>query len=335
MNFIEDIRKKAKASKQTIILPESNDIRILKAAINVTKQGIADIILIGKQKEIYKVAESENVDVSKLKIVDPSKDPKHNFYVGEFLKLSKRFKYTKEEANKFMLDPLYFGMMMVKLDEADGLVAGACHATKEILHPMMQIFKTKNTKLLSTFFVVEYENEDFGNKDYTFLFSDCALNENPGYLALAEIGKVTARSYEWLFKKKAKVAFLSYSTLGSAKSESTQKVAKAANYLKKKVPDLICEGELQLDAAIMPEVAKMKSPKGELKGEANVLIFPDINAGNITYKIFERFSNVNMYGPVCQGLEKPINDLSRACSVERICDTIAITAVQAQEKDNI
>ena len=156
---------------------------------------------------------------------------------------------------------------------------------------------------------------------------------NLGYLALAEIARVSARSYEWLFKKQAKVGFLSYSTLGSAKSDSTEKVAKAAIHLKKKVPDLICEGEVQLDAAIIPEVAKTKSPGSELKGEANVLIFPDIDAGNIAYKIFERFSNVRMYGPVCQGLEKPINDLSRACSVERICDTIAITAVQAQENN--
>lgn len=335
MNFIENIKEKAKSNKQTIVLPEATDVRILKAAKIVSSQNLADIILVGEKEDIYKIANEQNIDIENIKIVEPSKDSRHDLYVEEFLKLTKRCNYTKEEADKFLQDPLYFGMMMAKLDEADGLVAGASHSTKQILQPMMQIFRTKNTKLLSTFFIVEHENKDFGNKDYTFLFSDCALNEEPGYLALAEIAKVSARTYEWLFKKQAKVGFLSYSTLGSAKSASTEKVAKAAMHLKKKVPNLICEGELQIDAAIMPEVAKMKSPNGELKGEANVLIFPDINAGNIAYKIFERFSNVRMYGPACQGLEKPINDLSRACSVERVCDTIAITAVQAQEKDNI
>ncbi len=331
MNFIDNIKKKARLDKKTIVLPESTDIRILKAASKTVEAGIANIVLIGKKEKINKICKNEKIDITNLQIIEPNKDSRHESYVQEFLHLTKRFNYTKEEADKLLEDPLFFGMMMVKLDEADGLVAGACHATKQILHPMMQIFKTRDTRLLSTFFVVEHKNEDFGNKNYTFMFSDCALNEKPGYLALAEIARVTAKSYEWLMKEPAKVGFLSYSTLGSAKSESTEKVAKAAEYLKKKVPDLICEGELQLDAAIMPEVAKMKSPNGELKGQANVLIFPDINSGNITYKILERFSNVHMYGPVCQGLEKPINDLSRACSVERICDTIAITAVQAQK----
>lgn len=333
MSFIEDIKEKAKLNKQTIVLPESTDIRILKAASKVVEEKIADVILVGEKEEIYDISRKENIDIKNIKIVELKNDSKYEVYVEKFLELSKRFNITKEEALNFMQDPLYYGMMMAKLGDADGLVAGAAHSTKQILRPIMQIFKTKNTRLLSTFFIVEHENKDFGDKN-TFLFSDCALNEQPGYLALAEIGKISAKTYEDLFKKEAKVAFLSYSTLGSATSESTEKVVKAVNHLKRKVPSLICEGEVQLDAAIMPEVAKSKAPNGELKGEANVLIFPDINAGNIAYKIFERFSSVKMYGPACQGLERPINDLSRACSVERICDTIAITAVQAQAVNN-
>ncbi|MCI8486874.1 MAG: hypothetical protein HFJ20_07480 [Clostridia bacterium] len=179
MNFIENIKEKAKSNKQTIVLPEATDVRILKATKIVVNQGIANIILVGDKEEIYKIANKENIDIENIKIVEPSKDSRHDLYVQEFLKLSKRCNYTKLEADKFMQDPLYFGMMMAKLDEADGLVAGATHSTKQILQPMMQIFKTKNTKLLSTFFIVEHENKDFGNKDYTFLFSDCALNEEP------------------------------------------------------------------------------------------------------------------------------------------------------------
>ena len=289
--------------------------------------------MVGNKDEIENIAKKEKINLENIKIINPKTSDKYNLYVEKLIQLSTRFNITKEQAKELLLDPLYFGMIMVKLGDADGLVAGATHSTKQILHPMMQIFKTKNTRLLSTFFVVEYKNEDFGNKDYTFLLSDCALNEDPGYLALSEIAKVTARSYKWLMKKEPKVAFLSYSTLGSASSKSIEKVKKAVEHLKRKEPDLICEGEMQLDAAIMPEVSKMKAPNNKLKGEANILIFPDINSGNIAYKIFERFSNVKMYGPVCQGLEKPINDLSRACNVERICDTIAITAVQAQEID--
>lgn len=213
MSFIEDIKEKAKSNKQTIILPEATDIRILKAAKRIIEDGIADIVLVGKKEDIYKASKKENIDIKDIKIVEPTNDSRHDTYVDKFLESSKRFKITKEEADEFLKDPLYFGMMMVKLGDGDGLVAGATHSTKQILHPMMQIFRTKNTKLLSTFFIVEHENKDFGNKDYTFLFSDCALNEEPGYLALAEIAKVSARSYEWLFKKPAKVGFLSYSTL--------------------------------------------------------------------------------------------------------------------------
>lgn len=335
MNFINNIIQKAKKDIQNIVLPESTDIRILNAASKVVEEKIANIILIGDKEEIEKIAIREKINIKNIKIVEPKNSDKYEIYVEKFVELSKRFNYNLEQSKKMLLDPLYFGMMMVKLGDADGFVAGATHATKEILQPIMQIFKTKNTRLLSTFFIVEYQNTDFGNKDYTFLLSDCALNEEPGHLALAEIAKVTARSYKWLLKKEPKVALLSYSTFGSANSKSIEKVKKAAEYLKRKVPDLICDGEMQLDAAIMPEVAKMKAPNSKLKGEANVLIFPDINSGNIAYKIFERFSNVQMYGPVCQGLEKPVNDLSRACSVERICDTIAITAVQSQEIDKI
>lgn len=330
MSFIENIISQAKKDKKTVVLPESTDTRILKAASRTIKEGTADIVLVGNKSEILKIAQNENIDLANITIVEPEKSDKLEAYTQSYFDTYKNSLSSIEEAKKEVLDPLIFGMMMVKFDDADAYIAGATHSTKQVLQPTMKIFKTIGTRILSTVAFIEYQHKDFGNKDGIFLISDCALNSEPGYIALAEIAKATANSYKGFIKKEPKIAFLSFSTHGSAKSDSTEKVAKAAERLRKLEPTLISDGELQIDAAIMPEVAKMKAPNSPLKGEANVLIFPDINAGNISYKIFERFSNVKLYGPVCQGLEKAITDLSRACSPERIFDTIAMTVVQAQ-----
>lgn len=330
MEFIDKIIEKAKSNKKSVVLPEATDKRILKAANMAIESGIADIILVGDEKEIKKVAKENDIDISKAKIINPAKSDNLEKYTKKYMELSKNASLEYEDAKKIVLTPLIFGMMMVRFDDADSYIAGATHSTKDVLQPTMKIFKTVGTRILSTVTMIEYKNPDFGNKDGLFFISDCALNSEPGYLALAEIAKASANSCRFFSGKEPKVAFLSFSTHGSASNRATQKVAKAAERLRKIAPDLISDGELQMDAAIMPEVAKMKAPDSPLKGEANVLIFPDINAGNIAYKIFERFSNVNLYGPVCQGLEKAITDLSRACTPERVYDTIALTVVQAQ-----
>lgn len=330
MSFIENIIAKAKSDKKTIVLPEATDERILKASERATKEGTASIILVGDEKKITETAKNNGIDLNNIEIINPEKSDKIDLYAKEYLNTYKNSISTIEEAKSKVLDPLIYGMMMVKLDDADGYIAGATHSTKDVLQPTMKLFKTVGTRILSTVTFVEHQNSDFGNKEGLFLLSDCALNAEPGYLALAEIGKATANSYRFFVGKDPKVAFLSFSTHGSASSRSTEKVAKAAERLRKIEPKLISDGELQMDAAIMPRIAMSKAPDSPLKGEANVLIFPDINTGNICYKIFERFSNAKLYGPVCQGLNKAITDLSRACSAERVFDTIAITCVQAQ-----
>ena len=334
MSFIENIIKQAKKDKKTVVLPEATDVRILKAASRSIKEGTADIILVGNKSQITEIAQKENIDISQATIVDPEKSEKLQEYTLSYFDTYKSVLNNIEEAKKEVLTPLIFGMMMVKFDDADAYVAGATHSTKQVLQPTMKLFKTVGTRILSTVTFIEHQNKDFGNDDGIFFISDCALNAEPGHIALAEIAKATANSYRGFMKKEPKVAFLSFSTHGSAKSNSTEKVAKAAERLRKIDSSLISDGELQMDAAIMPEVSKMKSPNSPLQGKANVLIFPDINAGNIAYKIFERFSNAKLYGPVCQGLERAITDLSRACSPERVFDTIAITVVQAQSLKN-
>lgn len=330
MSFIENIINQAKQDKKTIVMPESTDVRILKASVRATKEGTANIILVGDENKIKETAKSENIDLTGIKIVVPEQSEKFDLYVDSYLDTYKNSISSRQEAKEKVLDPLIFGMMMVKHDDADGYIAGAAHSTKDVLQPTMKLFRTVGTRILSTVTFIEYQNKDFGNEDGLFLISDCALNAEPGHLALAEIGKATANSYRFFVGKEPKVAFLSFSTHGSASSKSTEKVAKAAERLRKLEPNLISDGELQMDAAIMPQVAKSKAPDSPLKGEANILIFPDINTGNICYKIFERFSNAKLYGPVCQGLNKAITDLSRACSPERVFDTIALTCVQAQ-----
>ena len=330
MGFIENIINQAKKDKKTVVLPEATDTRILKAASRSIEEGTADIIFVGDEKEITAIAEKEKINLYNAEIVNPKNSDKLEEYTNMYFDIYKNSISSIDEAKKEVLNPLIFGMMMVKAEDADAYVAGATHSTKDVLQPTMRIFNTVGTRILSTVTVIEYNHEDFGNKDGVFLISDCALNAEPGYLALTEIAKATANSYKGFIGKDPKVAFLSFSTHGSASSRSTEKVVKAAERLKKVAPEIISDGELQMDAAIMPEVAKMKSPNSPLKGEANVLIFPDINTGNICYKIFERFSNVKLYGPVCQGLNKAVTDLSRACSPERVFDTIAMTCVQAQ-----
>ena len=332
MSFIEQIKQRAKQEIKTIVLPEATDVRILEAAEMIKNEGYAKVILIGNEEEVRKLAKERNIDIGETKIIDPAVSIETARYSKELYELRKSKGMTEEQAEKLVLEPVYFGMMMVKLNEADGLVSGAAHSTSDTLRPALQILKTApGTKLVSAFFVMVVPNCKYGENG-TFIFADSGLNEEPDPDQLSEIAISSSKSFTQLVQKEPKVAMLSYSSHGSAHSELTEKVIEATKLLKEKEPNLIADGELQLDAAIIPEVAASKAPTSPLKGEANVLIFPNLDAGNIGYKLVQRLGKAEAYGPLCQGIAKPVNDLSRGCSAEDIAGVIAITAVQAQNK---
>ena len=330
MGFIDNIKKEARQSIKTIVLPEAEDIRVIEAAGKVISEGFAKVVLIGNEESVLAKAKERNIDLSDATIINPAKSDKTEIYANELYELRKAKGMTLEDAKKLVLDEVYFGMMMVKLNDADGLVSGAAHSTSDTLRPALQILKTApGTKLVSAFFVMVVPNCDY-SEDGVYVFGDCGLNENPNSEQLAEIAVSSSKSYETLVGKEAKVAMLSYSTKGSAHSELTDKVIEATKILNETHPEIKADGELQLDAAIVPAIAKSKAPGSTTAGESNVLIFPDLNAGNIGYKLTQRFGKAEAYGPLCQGIAKPVNDLSRGCSAEDIVGVVAITAVQAQ-----
>lgn len=333
MAFIDEIKERARKDIKTIVLPEAEDIRILEATEIVLKEGYANIILIGNKQKIEEKAEKNNLDIKGARIVDTLNSEKYDQYVELLYELRKNKGMTIEKAKELVKDPVYYGMLMLKDEEneADGLVSGATHSTSDTLRPALQILKTApNTKLVSAFFVMVVPDCEYGANG-TFIFGDSGLNENPDSEALSEIAISSSKSFRQLVQKEPKVAMLSYSTYGSAKSELTEKIVKATELTKEKDNKLIVDGELQLDAAIIPEIAAFKAPNSTLKGEANVLIFPDLNAGNIGYKLVQRLGKAEAYGPLCQGIAKPVNDLSRGCSSKDVAGVIAITAVQAQK----
>ncbi len=333
MSFIDDLKNKAKQNIKTIILTESEDKRVLKAAEQVKKEGFANIILIGNKDEADKLAKENDIDISGIEIIDPEKSEKFEGYANAFYELRKAKGITLEDARKMLKDNMYFGTMMVKQGDADGLVSGACHSTANTLRPALQILKTApGTKLVSAFFLMVVPNCEYGENGI-FVFGDSGLVENPTPEELSEIAISSSKSFKQLTGKESKVALLSYSTYGSAHSDLTEKVIEATKLLKEKAPDLVCDGELQLDAAIVPEVAESKAPESPIKGQANTLIFPDLNAGNIGYKLVQRLAKAEAYGPLCQGIARPVNDLSRGCSSEDIVGVVAITSVQASTMD--
>ena len=333
MAFIETIKEKAKQSIKTILLPESEDIRVLEATSKVLKEGFANIILIGDEEEVRNRAKENNLDITKAQIINPKISSKYEEYTNAFYELRKEKGMTHDKAKEMLQDPVYFGMMMVKQGEVDGLVSGACHSTANTLRPALQILKTApGTKLVSAFFTMVVPNCEYGEEG-VFVFGDCGLVENPTAEDLSEIAISSSKSFKQLVGKESKVAMLSYSTCGSAHSELTEKVVEATKLLKEKEPNLACDGELQLDAAIIPEVAKSKAPESTVAGHANTLIFPDLNAGNIGYKLVQRLAKAEAYGPLCQGIAKPVNDLSRGCKSDDIVGVIAITCVQAQDME--
>ena len=330
MAFLEDIIKRAKEQRKTIVLPEATDIRTLKAVDLISKQDFCNVVLIGNKEEILKIANENSFDVSKAEIIEPSTSENYTEFVEAFYELRKHKGMTMEKAEELMKDPVFFGMMMVKKEKADGLVSGAAHSTADTLRPALQILKTApGTKIVSTFSVMVVPNCEYGENG-VFVFADCGLNQNPNSEELSEIAISSAESFRTLVQKEPKIGMLSYSTFGSAKSELVDKVVEATKLLKEKRPDILSEGELQLDAAIVPSIAKSKAPNSDVAGNCNTLIFPDLNAGNIGYKLVQRLAKAEAYGPLCQGIAKPVNDLSRGCTSEDIVGVIAITAVQAQ-----
>ena len=330
MNFIEEIKEKAKKDLKSIVLPETDDLRVLQATEKILKEGFSNVILVGNEASIKKLAEENSLNIEGATIVEPAKSEKYEEYVNKFYELRKNKGITIEQAKEMILDNVYFGMMMVKNEDADGLVSGAAHSTADTLRPALQILKTApGTKLVSSFFMMIVPDCEYGENG-TFVFSDCGLNQNPTSEELSEIAISSAKSFEQLAGKDSKVAMLSYSTYGSAKSELVDKVVEATKIVKEKAPELKVDGEMQLDAAIVSEIGQSKAPGSEVAGRANTLIFPDLNAGNIGYKLVQRLGKAEAYGPLCQGIAKPVNDLSRGCSSDDIVGVVAITAVQAQ-----
>ncbi len=327
-NFLQRMIERANADKKTIVLPETTDIRILKAAALIQEQGFARIVLVGDKAAMETLGAGLNF--SEAIFVNPETSEKFEDYANAFYELRKNKGMTLEKARETMKNPLYWGVMMVKQGEAHGMVAGAINSTGNTLRPALQILKTApGTKLVSAFFVMEVPDCAYG-KDGAFIYADSGLVENPNAEELAEIAISSAATCENLLETEARVAMLSYSSYGSASNPLVDKVVEATRIAKEKAPQILIDGELQVDAAIIPEIAASKAAASPLKGMANVLVFPDLNSGNISYKLTQRLAKADAYGPITQGIARPVNDLSRGCSAEDIVGVVAITAVQAQ-----
>ena len=331
MAFIDLMKEKARSNKKTIVLPESEDKRTLVAVEKIMEEGTANLILLGNAEKIAADAKEFGANIEGAAIIDPATDANFNKYAETLYELRKSKGMTLEKAQETITkDLIAYGIMMVKLGDADGLVAGACHSTADTLRPALQILKTApGAEIVSGFFIMDVPNCEFGENG-TFLFADCGLNQDPNAAELAAIANSSAASFKALTGNEAKIAMLSHSTMGSAKHALVDKVAEATKIAKEKYPEIKVDGELQLDAAIVPSVAASKAKGSEVAGQANCLIFPNLDAGNIGYKLVQRLAKAEAYGPMLQGIAKPVNDLSRGCSAEDIVSVVAITAVQAQ-----
>ena len=328
MTFIEKIKERAKQDKKTIVLAEGEEMRTIVAADKILKDGTANLILLGNKNKIEELA--KGYDISAAKIICPEEDENYESFCEKFYEMRKLKGMTPEKAKETLKSVLYYGVMLVKEGLADGMVAGAVNATSDVLRPSLQILKTApGTKLVSAFFAMIVPDCEYGEGG-SFVFSDCGLNQDPNADELSEIAISSAKSFESLFGAEPKVAMLSHSSFGSAKHALVDKVVEATKLAKEKAPDLKLDGELQLDAAIVPSIGKAKAPNSEIAGHANVLIFPNLDAGNIGYKLVQRLAKAEAYGPITQGIAAPVNDLSRGCSADDIAGVVAITAVQAQ-----
>lgn len=325
--FLDTMIAQAKSDKKTIVLPEGNDIRTLKAAEAILADDIAAVVILGDPAEIA----AAGCALDGARIVDFRTSELRAPYAEKLAELRAKKGMTVEQALELMDNELYFGMMMVKMGEADGLVSGACHSTGDVLRPALQILKTApGAQMVSSFFIMNVPDCDLGHEG-TFLFSDCGLEVQPDAERLAQIAINAEAAWRSLIDgAEPVVAMLSHSSYGSAKNDDADKVVRATALVKELAPELAVDGELQLDAAIVPEIGAAKAPASPVAGRANVLVFPDIDAGNIGYKLVQRLAKAEAYGPILQGIAAPVNDLSRGCSAEDIVGVVAITAVQAQ-----
>ena len=320
-DFLQRMKDKAKADKKKIGLPEGEDERVLEAAREIASEGLADLIILG---------DPDKIDIDGVTVVDPKRGEKHEEYAQKFAELRAKKGVTIEQAREQLDDATYYATMMVKMGDADGLVSGACHSTANTLRPALQILKTApGTKLVSAFFIMCTGKEEYGENG-TLLLADCGLNIDPNADELSEIAIGSAESWKFFMSDEPRVAMLSFSTMGSAKGDTPTKVQEATKLANEKAPELALDGDLQLDAALVPSVANLKAPNSNVAGKANVLVFPDLQSGNIGYKLVQRFADAEAYGPILQGIARPVNDLSRGCSAEDIVGVVAITAVQAQ-----
>lgn len=331
-NVMETIYAKAIAAKKRVTLPEADDVRTVTAAQKIIEQGLAEVILINSEEKIAAAAAQAGIDVPKCRIEDPATSPLREKYASVFYEMRKHKGITPEKAFEIVADPLYFGCMMVHEGEADGQVSGATHSTADTVRPALQILKTApDCKLVSSFFVMIVPNCEYGENG-VFIYADSGLVINPNADELAEIAIQSAKTMRTLLGFEPRVAMLCFSTKGSASDPIADKVIEATRIAKERRPDILLDGELQGDAALVEWIGQKKSPGSPVAGKANVLIFPDLNAGNICYKLTERLAKAEAYGPVLQGLRKPVNDLSRGCDAFDIVNVAAITAVQAIEE---
>ncbi len=330
MSVIDKIKAKAQQNKKHIVLPEGSEPRTVQAARQIVDQGIASVTLLGNISEIEKVAAQTGTGLTGVALVDPKASEKSEAYAGLLYELRKAKGLTPEQAKELTGDPLYYGALMVKTGDADGMVAGAINSTGNVLRPALQIIKTApGISVVSGAFIMEVPDKQYG-EDGVLIFGDCAVIPDPTADELAAIAIASAQTGRQLVGLDPKVAMLSFSTKGSAKSDAVTKVQQATAKVHELAPDLQCDGELQADAALVESVGALKAPGSTVAGHANVLIFPDLQAGNIGYKLVQRFAGATAVGPIVQGLAKPVNDLSRGCSVEDIVSVVAITAVKAQ-----
>ena len=330
MSMIEMIRAKAREDVKTIVLPEGDELRTVEAAVLVKEGGLAEPVLLGKKEAIEAAAERAGVSVRGIRTEDPETSEKAAFYAEKLYEIRKNKGVTPEQAEALVKDPMYYGIMMVKLNDADGLVSGAVHSTGDMLRPALQIIKTRpGIDIVSSAFLMVFDRKEIGH-DGLLIYADCVVVPDPTAKELAQIAVTAAETARTLCGiEEPRVALLSFSTKGSARHELVIKVQQAAETAHQMAPDLVLDGELQFDAAIIPEIGAAKAPGSPVAGRANVLVFPDLQAGNIGYKITERLGGCKAIA-VLQGLAKPCNDLSRGCSVEDIVTTAVLTALQVQ-----
>jgi phosphate acetyltransferase len=327
MNAVEKIKEKAKARKRSVVLPEGTEPRMIEAARKIIDEGIASVTIIGNPDAVQRLARERKVDLAGVTIIDPTASPDYDAYVAEFVEMRKHKGMTEAQARSTIAQPLFFGAMLVRHDKVDASVSGALSTTGDVMRAAIQVIGLKKgIKAVSSSFIMTLP-EYRGVKDKVFMFGDCAVIPQPDAEQLASIAVSTAETMKNLLDEEPRVAMLSFSTKGSAQHEDVDKVLAALEILKRDFPDLKVDGEFQLDAAIVPEVGKKKAPGSSLAGDANCLIFPDLDAGNIGYKLVQRLAGATATGPIIQGLAKPANDLSRGCSVDDIVDVCAIATL--------